>query len=389
MSLWRWAEWFDAAPESARISLGEGDTPLVHSRRIGPSCGLKHLYFKLETTNPTASYKDRFAVGAVSHMVAAGQTRCVATSSGNTGSALAAYCAAAGIECVIAIVEGAPLGKLQQMLAYGARLFRIRGFGIDPDVTAGTFQVVEALGTQPGSATQVSSWVYSPKGMSAVQTLGLELGEQGPRPPDHVFCQAGAGGMMLALTRGFAEMVRRGRLPRSPRVECVQPEGNDTIASPLRQGAAEAREVRCTTKISGLQVPNILDGHEALQACRASGGTGHVVSDEEIWATQSRMAREEGIFCEPAGAAALAGALRAAAAGELDPEALVVCLVTGSGFKDPPSVERMLAGTSGSPSPLRGGGGGDEVSSSGSPSPLRGGGGGGGVVDLAEFRRLL
>src|SRR5947209_5008049 len=108
MSIWRWAEWMDAVPEEARISLGEGDTPLLRSRRLGPSCGLEHLYFKLEFANPTASYKDRFAVTAVSHMKAAGRTRCVATSSGNTGSALAAYCAAAGIECLIAIVEGAP-----------------------------------------------------------------------------------------------------------------------------------------------------------------------------------------------------------------------------------------------------------------------------------------
>src|SRR3954469_15637311 len=104
MSIWRFADWLDPVPEHARVSIGEGNTPLVRSRRIGPSAGLANLFFKLETTNSSASYKDRFAVTAVSHMKAAGQTRCVATSSGNTGSSLAAYCAAAGIECLIAIV---------------------------------------------------------------------------------------------------------------------------------------------------------------------------------------------------------------------------------------------------------------------------------------------
>src|SRR5690349_13631741 len=150
MSIWRWSDWLDFVPAPARVTLGEGNTPLIRSRRIGPSVGLERLHFKLEMVNPTASYKDRFAAAAVSHMKAAGLTRCVATSSGNTGSALAAYCAAAGIECVIAIVEAAPEGKLQQMLAYGAKLFRVRGFGIDPTATADTFRVIEQAGSQPG-----------------------------------------------------------------------------------------------------------------------------------------------------------------------------------------------------------------------------------------------
>ena len=95
--LWRYAEWLDPVPESARLTLGEGGTPVVRSRRIGPSVGLKNLFFKLEITNPTGSYKDRFACTAVSDMVAQGKTECIATSSGNTGAALAAYCAVAGI----------------------------------------------------------------------------------------------------------------------------------------------------------------------------------------------------------------------------------------------------------------------------------------------------
>src|SRR5262245_39261044 len=147
MSIWRWAEWIDDVPEDARVTLGEGNTPLVRSRRIGPSVGLGNLFFKLEMINPTASYKDRFAAAAISHMKAAGQRRCVATSSGNTGSSLAAYCALAGIECLIAIVEGAPEGKLQQMLAYGAKLYRVRGFGVEPGIMADTFAVIEQLGS--------------------------------------------------------------------------------------------------------------------------------------------------------------------------------------------------------------------------------------------------
>ena len=178
MSIWRWADWLDPVPESARVTLGEGNTPLVRSRRIGPAAGLNHLYLKLDFATPTGSYKDRFAAAAVSHMVAAGQSRCVATSSGNTGSALAAYCAAAGIECRVAIVEAAPEGKLQQMLAYGAKLYRVRGFGTDPAVSAAVMETVRRLGSRPGAAVQISAYAYSPPGMSGVKTLSYEVAEQ-------------------------------------------------------------------------------------------------------------------------------------------------------------------------------------------------------------------
>jgi threonine synthase len=126
-----------------------------------------------------------------------------------------------------------------------------------------------------------------------------------------------------------------------PRIEIVQPQGNDTIASAMRRGEREGREIVCETKISGLQVPNLIDGNLAMAECGATGGTGHLVDDDEIWRVQARLASEEGIFCEPASAAATAAVLRAAKAGELDRHAVVVALVTGSGFKDAPSIERM------------------------------------------------
>lgn len=340
MSIWRWHAWLDPVPESARITLGEGNTPLVRARRIGATVGLRNLYLKLDFATPTGSYKDRFAAAAVSHMVAAGQTRCVGTSSGNTGSALAAYCAAAGIECLIAIVEAAPEGKLQQMLAYGAQLYRVQGFGIDSGVSTRVMETVRRLGQQPGASMQISAYAFSPLGMSGVKTVSYELAEQ-LSPIQHLFLPAGGGGLAAAVARGFDDLVQQGTIPRPPRLEIVQPAGNDTIVTPLRTDAP-MRDITCTSHVSGLQVPTIIDGPLALAAVRASGGSGHTVSDEEVWETQARLAQEEGVFCEPAAATALAGALQAARAGRIDPDAPVVCLVTGSGFKDPPSIHRML-----------------------------------------------
>lgn len=345
MSIWRFADLITPVAAEHRVTLGEGDTPLIPSRRIGPAAGLTNLWFKVESSNPAGSFKDRMGAASVSHMLANGQTRVIATSSGNTGSALSAYCAAAGIECHIAVVETAPAGKLRQMMAYGADVFRIRGFGLDPDISRRTFARLEEIAARPDSSIQVSSYIYSPEGMTGVETISHELTEQSgglSLSIDRVFCPAGGGGLCVAVARGFQNAVRSGNLENVPAVDCVQPEGNNTMAGPLRDGKGKAEECVCTTKISGLQVPNINDGHLVVEECRATGGTGHLVNDVFVWDTQRRLAREEGIFTEPAGAVSVAGALQAATAGEFDKDSMIVCLVTGSGFKDEDSVTRML-----------------------------------------------
>jgi threonine synthase len=273
-------------------------------------------------------------------MIAQGKKRCVATSSGNTGSALAAYCAAAGLDCQIAIVESAPQGKLLQMLAYGAQLYRVQGFGIDPEITEQTFDRVRQFGKSEDSALQISAFCDSPVGMSGVQTISYELLEQAPKLPDHVFCPAGSGGLTLALARGLASATD-GSQSSPTRGHCVQPQGNDTIASALRSGKTHAESVHCQTLISGLQVPNVMDGNEVIAACRTTGGTGYTVADEDVFTLQTRLAAEEGVFCEPAAAVALAGALQALHLQEVHPNETIVCLVTGSAFKDPLSLERM------------------------------------------------
>ena len=340
MSIWKYADWLIPIDPTNQISLGEGQTPLVKSRRIGPECGLSNLYFKLEGTNPTGSFKDRFSAAGISHMLQTGKSECIATSSGNTGAALAAYSAAAGLRCRIAIVEPAPDGKLSQMMAYGADIFKVKDFGRDPDVDRRTFMSLKKLAQGAGRVLQVSGFVFSPEGMCGVETISFELAEQLDEI-QHVFCPAGGGGMCVGVARGFAALVRKNRLKRSPAVHCVQPEGNDTIASRLRRGMDRAGNVEGKSKISGLQVSSVVDGHLAIEACRPTGGTGYIVSDNDIWHLQKRLAREEGIFSEPAGAVALAGAIKAMATGEIQADAPIVCMVSGIGFKDTVAVDRI------------------------------------------------
>lgn len=338
--IWRWADWLPPIPEAARVTRGEAGTPLVKSVAIGPRSGLSELWFKLESANPTGSYKDRFAAAAVADMRARGKTLCVATSSGNTGASLAAYCAVAGIRCRIAIVETAPADKLRQMLAYGAELFRVRGFGLDPEATAAVFAGLNRRASQADAQLQISAFRHSPIGMSGVQTLVWELEDS---RPDHLFVCAGGGGLALAVARGALRLRDTGRWARCPAIHCVQPEGNATIAGPLQRGETRAMAVHCQSRISGLQVPTVIDGDETIAAIRSTGGTGLLIADEEAFELQKRLAREEGLFCEPAAAVPLAGCLRAVRAGLVRSDERVVCLITGSGFKDTASAERLAS----------------------------------------------
>src|SRR5690348_5894728 len=121
------------------MTLGEGHTPLVKSARIGPALGLARVFFKLESANPSGSYKDRFVAAEIARVISIGAKGCLATSSGNTGSSLAAYCARSNLPCVIVVGANTPAGKLTQMQAYGARVLRVNNFLTSPAVAKAAF----------------------------------------------------------------------------------------------------------------------------------------------------------------------------------------------------------------------------------------------------------
>jgi threonine synthase len=311
--------------------MGEGNTPLVESVHLGPSLGIR-LFFKLEMCNPSGSYKDRFIAAQVREFQKIKVNACVATSSGNTGSALAAFCARYGILCAIFVNEFAPAGKLLQMQAHGARVFRVRDFITSPAVTQNVFARLSGMAQEHSVPLVVSAYRYCPDGMRGVESIALELSEQCGNRLDHVFVPVGGGGLFTAVCRGFS------RSPVHPKVHAVQPEGCATVVSAFREKREEIRPVESTTRISGLAVPYDIDAGSALRALRKSGGEAIGIPDGEVFAAQKRMLREEGIWCEPAGAAALAGCLKACRQGRIEAGESVVCLVTGHGFKDPDSL---------------------------------------------------
>lgn len=320
--------------------LGEGQTPLIRSMSIGKEIGIPGLWFKLENLNPSGSYKDRFAAMFVSLLQSRSISVCLATSSGNTGAALAAYCAAANIKCILAIVDGAPLAKIKQMQVYGAQTYMIKDFGKDMNVTKEVFDFLESTAAALKIPLPISAYYYCREGMEGVQTISYEIMEEMQNLVDQVFVPAGGGGLTLAIAKGVNIYSTKNHCSKIPKINCVQPEGNDTIASAMRMKSVRATAIpKSTTTVSGLQVPNVLDGDVVIEECGKLGGNGYVVTDEKVFEFQRKLALQEGIFCEPAGAVALAGLAVAVEKKEVNANENIVCIITGTGFKDMSSVD--------------------------------------------------
>lgn len=313
-------------------TMGEGNTPLVESVRIGPRHGM-HLLFKMEMCNPNGSYKDRFVAAQITEFLDSRVQACVATSSGNTGASLASFSARYGIACAVFVNELAPLAKLRQIQGHGARVFRVKDFVTLPDVTQRVYARLKRMSDKNAIPVVVSAYRYCPRAMRGVEGIAAELASSCGTELDHIFVPVGGGGLFTAICRGVA----RTHGPH-PRIYAVQPHGCSTLVSAYLEGRDKILPVNSTTRISGLAVPFDIDASAGLAELRKSGGRGISVSDAEVFAAQKQMLREEGIWCEPAGAAALAGCLRARSEGWIAPGDTAVCLVTGHGFKDTDSL---------------------------------------------------
>ena len=321
--------------EAFPVTLGEGGTPLVHAARLGGELGLDSLYLKFEGTNPTGSFKDRGMVLAVNRAVANGAKAVVCASTGNTSASAAAYAAAAGLACFVVLPAGkVARGKLAQALAAGARLIMVDG-NFDEALGA-----VRALGEE-GSAVVVNS--VNPDRVSGQQTGAFEIVDELARVPDAVALPVGNAGNITAYWAGFLRYATTGRTDgRRPRLLGFQAEG----AAPIVLGApVELPE----TVATAIRIGNPASWAGAVAARDESGGVIEAVSDEEILEMQQRIARLEGIFCEPASAAGVAGVARLARDGRLSRSETVVCILTGHGLKDPDTV----SGEEGTLTPIR------------------------------------
>lgn len=312
----------DLLPVTSRtpmLSLCEGGTPLIEAPKLSEQLGVR-LLLKYEGLNPTGSFKDRGMVVAVAKAQEDGAESVICASTGNTSAAAAAYAARAGLRCVVLVPDGnIALGKLAQALAYGAQLVAVRG-NFDEALS-----LVRELSVSEGVALVNS---VNPYRLEGQKTAAFEIVDELGAAPDILALPVGNAGNISAYHKGFEQYRQLGRISALPRLWGIQAEG----AAPLARGLTRVEQPE--TLATAIRIGSPASGHLARAAVQASGGLFEMVSDAALLEAYLLLARE-GVFCEPASAAGVAGLLKLRAQGRLEGGQTVVAVLTGHGLKDP------------------------------------------------------
>jgi len=315
----RYEKFLPITPQTPMITLGEGGTPLVRSQRLEKELGCE-LYFKLEGCNPTGSFKDRGMVVAVAKAVEAGSRAIMCASTGNTSASAAAFGARFGLDTMVIVPRtGIALGKFAQALIYGAKVITIDG-SFDRALSL----VRELVKRHP--ITVVNS--INPHRLEGQKTAAFEIVDALGDAPDYLFIPVGNAGNITAYWMGFVEYQRAGWSAGRPVMMGFQAEGSAPI---VRGRVIEDSQ----TVASAIRIGNPASWRRAEAARDESGGVIDMVSDDEILSAYRLLGASEGIFGEPASAASVAGLIKLAKQ-DLELKARkVVCIITGSGLKDP------------------------------------------------------
>ncbi|MEO8595327.1 MAG: threonine synthase [Candidatus Solibacter sp.] len=328
-NMWRYAPVLPAS-EPSIVTLGEGWTPLVRTRRLGKRIGAEQLWVKDEGLNPTASFKARGLSCAVSMCVELGIRKVAIPSAGNAASAMAAYAAAAGIEAHIFMPRDVPQSNYLECKAYGAHVTLVDGLISDCG------RIVAEEGPKQGWFDV--STLKEPYRIEGKKTMGYEVAEQmGWELPDAIFYPTGGGVGMIGMWKAFDEMEKLGWIgSRRPKMIAVQADGCQPVVRAFLENEPRSRFFEgAHTVASGLRVPKPLGDFLVLQAVRESGGTAIAVSDDDMLAAGVQMASDEGIFAAPEGAACVDAAARLLRSRFLKPSDRIVIYNTGSGLKYP------------------------------------------------------
>ena len=309
-------------PVKHMVSLGEGATPLHKAERLAKTVGLKDLYLKDETRNPTSSYRDRAAAFLTSNAIDQGFGAMVCASNGNMGASLAAYSAKAGLICHVLVPKIVDVGKLAQMIAYDA-VIEESGNIVDDSIRKAA-DLAKETGWYQATAE------LNPLVVEAQKTISFEINEQ-LAVPDWIIVPMGSGGTIYSLWKGFKELKQLGLTNSLPRMAGVQTEGCAPIVSKLNEKSF-SKSCNPSTRALAILVGEPLQSDLAVKAIEESNGLALTVSDGEILASELLVAKLEGVFAEPASSAAVA-ALQKLKADEISSDSSVVCLITGSGLK--------------------------------------------------------
>jgi len=324
----KYAQFLPITAETSRKSLGEGTTPLVRSSRLGSELGLENLYFKLETLNPTGSFKDRGMFLAVAKAVESGSEAVICASTGNTSASASAYAALHGIRSFVVVPSGKiALGKLAQATVHGATIIQIQGSFDD------ALHIVRDI-TERSPVALVNS--VNPHRIDGQKTAAFEIVDELGTAPDLLCIPVGNAGNITAYWKGFTEYQSAGKILSLPKMWGFQAAGSAPIVLGHRVSEPE-------TIATAIRIGNPASWTGALNAQDQSGGKIDSVTDDEILRAYHRLATEEGIFCEPASAASVAGLIKRFQNGENLSQLTAVCVITGHGLKDPDTALSIAA----------------------------------------------
>ncbi len=340
--LWKYFELMPLNERKNIVTLGEGGTPLVVSKRIANELDMRDLSLKLETVNPSGSFKDRPICVGVSKALEDGVTTVSAASSGNAAASMSTYAARAGLQAVVFVPEDAPRGKLIHLRTLGAKVFRVKKVqeGVDPTTT-----LLLAACKEFGWTPSPSFGPFNCFQFEGTKSLGFEIAEQTAwNPPDWILFPTGSGGLMAGTMKGLWEFQQMGLIDDLPRPVVVQPEGCAPIVRAFKE---DQNPLDITpwdsnqTVAGGLADPFPWDGDAAIKFLKLTMGEVIAVSDEAIEEFLVMLGRLEGVFAEPSGVAALAGLKILVEQGIIDRSDRVIVPITGSGFKDLTTPDRL------------------------------------------------
>lgn len=316
--------YFDFLPVNEKtpiITIYEGNTPLVKADNLAKEIGLDaDLYLKYDGANPTGSFKDRGMTMAVTKAVEEGAEAIICASTGNTSAAAAAYAAKAGIKAYVLVPDGyIALGKIAQAMHYGAEIIAIDGNFDD------ALEIVVDL-SKNYPLTLVNS--VNPYRIEGQKTAAFEVCDVLEKAPDYLCIPVGNAGNITAYWKGFKEYFDKGIIDSKPKMFGFEAEGSAAIVKGSRIRNPE-------TIATAIRIGNPASWDYAVNAMKESQGIIDSVTDDEIIEAYQLIARKEGVFCEPASAASVAGLIKASKEGKITKGATIVCVLTGNGLKDP------------------------------------------------------
>jgi threonine synthase len=327
----------DAAP----VSLGAGLTPLVRAERLGAELGLRNLYIKDDTRNPTGSFKDRVVSVALTKARELGFKVAACASTGNLANSVAAHAARSGMQSVVFVPQDLETTKILMTAVFGGRLFPVNG----------NYDDVNRLCAE--LASEHPDWAFvnvnvRPYYSEGSKTLAFEVAEQlGWELPDHVVVPIASGSQLTKIDKGFGELVKLGLVDPAAggevRISGAQAEGCSPVAKAFADGADHVQPVKPSTIAKSLAIGNPADGWYALEIVRRTGGAIAAVNDQEIIEGIGLLARTEGIFAETAGGVTIATLAKLAASGVIKPDERVVAYVTGNGLKTVEALSGQLS----------------------------------------------